>query len=122
MYTVSEAARRMEISERHLRLLLRSGQVKGKKLGRDWLVYATNYKRKRVQKSPTLPLGTYLGKGDTEPTTMEGDYLVKIVEGSAVTVGELKETLIYDGILRKYAMPVVRRAIREGVLAVLNPD
>jgi excisionase family DNA binding protein len=47
MYSVKEASEKMGISERHLRLLLESGQVEGRKLGRDWVVLSLNYKRKR---------------------------------------------------------------------------
>ena len=47
MYSVKDAAFKMGISERHLRLLLQNGEVKGKKLGRDWVVLDLNYTRKR---------------------------------------------------------------------------
>ena len=47
MYSVKEAAQRLRISDRHLRLLLEKGQVRGKKLGHDWVVLSLNYKRKR---------------------------------------------------------------------------
>ena len=50
MYSVKEAAIKMRISERHLRLLLKGGQIEGKKLGRDWVVLDLNYKRKRKPK------------------------------------------------------------------------
>ena len=50
MYSVKEAAQKMSISERHLRLLLESGQIKGKKLGHDWVVLSLDYKRKRKPK------------------------------------------------------------------------
>jgi hypothetical protein len=50
MYSVREAAGQMGVSERHLRLLLESGQVEGKKLGRDWVVLSLDYKRKRKPK------------------------------------------------------------------------
>ena len=50
MYTVQEAAQKMGISERHLRLLLTNKEVKGKKLGRDWVVLSLNYQRKRKPK------------------------------------------------------------------------
>ena len=50
MYTVQEAAPKMGISERHLRLLLSKGEVEGKRLGRDWLVLSLDYKRKRKPK------------------------------------------------------------------------
>ena len=50
MYSVKEAALKMGISERHLRLLLERGDVKGKKLGHDWVVLSLDYKRKRKPK------------------------------------------------------------------------
>jgi excisionase family DNA binding protein len=50
MYSVKEAAEKIGISERHLRLLLINGEVKGKKLGHDWVVLSLNYKRKRKPK------------------------------------------------------------------------
>ena len=40
----------MGISPRHLRLLLKTGQVEGKRLGHDWVVLSLNYKRKRKPK------------------------------------------------------------------------
>ena len=50
MYCVEEAAAKMGISRRHLRLLLKRREVKGEKLGRDWVVLDLNYKRKRRPK------------------------------------------------------------------------
>jgi len=53
MYSVKDAAQQMVISERHLRLLLKSGDIKGKKLGHDWVVLSLDYKRKRKRKKST---------------------------------------------------------------------
>jgi len=50
MWSVKEAAQGMGISERHLRGLLESGQVEGKKLGHDWVVLSLEYQRKRKPK------------------------------------------------------------------------
>ena len=50
MYSVKQAAETMNISESHLRLLLRNGDVEGKKLARDWVVLDLNYTRKRKLK------------------------------------------------------------------------
>ena len=50
MYSVREAAQKISISERHLRLLLTQGKVQGKKLGHDWVVLDLNYTRKRKAK------------------------------------------------------------------------
>ena len=45
-----EAAERIGISQDHLRRLLEKGEVKGKKLGRDWVVLSLDYQRKRRPK------------------------------------------------------------------------
>lgn len=50
MYSVQEAAKLIGISESHLRLLLKRGELKGKRLGRDWVVFDLNYQRKRKPK------------------------------------------------------------------------
>jgi len=47
MYSVKEASTKLGISERHLRSLLEKGEIKGKKLGHDWVVLDLNYTRKR---------------------------------------------------------------------------
>ncbi len=51
MYSVKEAADKLGISPVHLRLLLKKGDVKGKKLGHDWVVLELDYKRKRKPKN-----------------------------------------------------------------------
>jgi excisionase family DNA binding protein len=51
VYSVREAASKMGLSEQHTRLLLSKGEIKGKKLGRDWVVLSLDYKRKRRPKS-----------------------------------------------------------------------
>ena len=50
MYSVQEAAELMRISRSHLRLLLKRGEIKGKRLGRDWVVLELDYQRKRKPK------------------------------------------------------------------------
>ena len=50
IWSVSETAEKMDMSERHLRLLVDSGHVEGKKLGRDWVMLSLDYKRKRKPK------------------------------------------------------------------------
>ena len=50
MFSVKEAALKIGISERHLRLLLERNEVGGKKIGRDWVVLDLGYKRKREPK------------------------------------------------------------------------
>ena len=54
MYSTKEASEQMGISERHLRLLLKQGKVKGKKLGRDWVVLSLDYNRKRNPKTKRI--------------------------------------------------------------------
>ena len=50
MWSVKEAAEKLSLSEQHLRLLLKKGEVKGKKLGGTWVVLDLNYTRKRKPK------------------------------------------------------------------------
>jgi hypothetical protein len=50
MYSSKEASQLMGISHSHLRRLLETGQVMGKKLGHDWVVLSLDYKRKRKPK------------------------------------------------------------------------
>ncbi len=46
-----EAAEKLNISQAHLRRLLEKGVVKGKKLGRDWVVFKLDYGRQRKPKA-----------------------------------------------------------------------
>lgn len=50
MYSVKEASQKLGISDSHCRRLLESEQIKGKKLGHDWVVLSLDYKRKRKRK------------------------------------------------------------------------
>ncbi len=50
MYSVKEASTKLGVSERHLRSLLQKGEVKGKRLGHDWVVLDLTYNRKRKVK------------------------------------------------------------------------
>jgi hypothetical protein len=47
MWSTKEAAAKIGLSQRHLRLLLERGEIEGKKLGHDWVVLALNYNRRR---------------------------------------------------------------------------
>ena len=47
MYSVKEASEKIGIAPRHLRRLLQRGQLKGKKLGHDWVVLSLDYKKKK---------------------------------------------------------------------------
>ncbi len=51
MYSVRESASRLGISDSHCRRLLAKGEIKGKKLGHDWVVLSLDYKRKREPKT-----------------------------------------------------------------------
>ncbi|MCP4613205.1 MAG: helix-turn-helix domain-containing protein [Planctomycetes bacterium] len=50
MYSTKEAAEKLGLSPDHLRHLLLKGEIKGKKLGHDWVVLSLDYKRKRQPK------------------------------------------------------------------------
>ena len=50
MYSVKEAAKKLDISDRRVRKLLGEGRIKGRKLGRDLVVLDLNYTRKRKPK------------------------------------------------------------------------
>lgn len=51
MYSVKEAAAKLGISDRRVRVLLKEGRIEGKKLGHDWVVLSLDYKRKRKPKT-----------------------------------------------------------------------
>jgi len=50
MYSVKEAAGKLGLDPSQVRRLLAKGEIKGKKLGRDWVVLSLDYKRKRKPK------------------------------------------------------------------------
>lgn len=50
MYSTSEAAEKLGLSQDHVRLLARTGVIEAKKLGHDWVVLNLDYKRKRRSK------------------------------------------------------------------------
>jgi excisionase family DNA binding protein len=47
IYSVTEAAERLGLDTSQVRRLLRSGDIKGKKLGHDWVVLKLDYKKKK---------------------------------------------------------------------------
>jgi excisionase family DNA binding protein len=51
MYSTKEAAEKLGISQNMVRYLLAKGEIKGKKLGHDWVVLSLDYKRKRKPKT-----------------------------------------------------------------------
>ncbi|MFH1652293.1 MAG: helix-turn-helix domain-containing protein [Chloroflexota bacterium] len=50
MYSTSEAAEKLGLSQDHVKLLARRGIIKAKKVGRDWVVLSLDYQRKRKPK------------------------------------------------------------------------
>ena len=50
IYSTKEAAARLNLSPAHIVRLLEGGQIPGKKLGHDWIVFSLDYKRKRKPK------------------------------------------------------------------------
>ena len=50
MYSVKETASKLGLSEQYVRYLLAKGEIKGKRLGRDWVVLSLDYKRKKKAK------------------------------------------------------------------------
>ena len=51
VYSVDEAAKKLGLDTSQVRRLLAKGEIKGKKLGRDWVVLELSYKRKRRPKA-----------------------------------------------------------------------
>jgi excisionase family DNA binding protein len=51
MYSVKEAAEKLGLDTSQVRRLLAKGEIKGKKLARDWVVLELNYERKRKPKT-----------------------------------------------------------------------
>ena len=51
MYSVNEAAVKLGVSPRRIRVLLAESRIEGKKLDRDWVVLGLDYKRKRKPKT-----------------------------------------------------------------------
>jgi excisionase family DNA binding protein len=47
MYSVKEAAQKLGLDTSQVRRLLAKGEIKGKKLARDWVVLELNYKKKK---------------------------------------------------------------------------
>jgi len=50
IYSTNEAAQKLGLSPDHVRRLVRDGEIKGKKLGHDWVVLDLKYKQKRKPK------------------------------------------------------------------------
>jgi len=54
MHSVEEASKILGLDPSQVRRLLRSGEIKGRKLARDWVVLELNYKRKRRLKGVSM--------------------------------------------------------------------
>jgi excisionase family DNA binding protein len=50
MYSTKEAAKKLGLSQAHVKLLARKGLIQAQKVGRDWIVLDLNYTRKRQPK------------------------------------------------------------------------
>jgi excisionase family DNA binding protein len=72
MYSVKEAAAKLGVTDRHVRLLLAMGEISGRKLGHDWVVLGLEYERKRRPKTKRGEVaGNELGQKPDE-VWMEG--------------------------------------------------
>jgi excisionase family DNA binding protein len=65
MLTVAQAAKRLERSPRRVRALLESGQLKGRKVGRDWVVSEAAV---RAYAAKEHPVGRLVGWRKPKPT------------------------------------------------------
>jgi len=72
LYSVQEAAGKMGLSEQYLRALLANGEVKGKKLGRDWVILSLDYQRKRRPKTKKGEAAGKEGRDEGEGLWTEG--------------------------------------------------
>jgi excisionase family DNA binding protein len=50
VYSTTEAAQQLGLSQAHIRRLMESAQMPGRKVGRDWIIFSLDYKRKRKPK------------------------------------------------------------------------
>jgi excisionase family DNA binding protein len=74
MYSVREAAAKLGVTDRHVRLLLATGEISGRKLGHDWVVLGLEYERKRKPKTKRGEVaGNELGQKPDE-VWMEGSF------------------------------------------------
>jgi len=58
MYSTKEAAEIIGLSQEQVRLLARSGLIKAKKLGHDWVILDLSYTRKRKPKGSDKKWGS----------------------------------------------------------------
>jgi excisionase family DNA binding protein len=68
-YTVKQAAKELGLEASHVRRLVRNGEIKGKKWGRDWRITNLNdYERRRKPKPKKVQAEVQEGKGETWQT------------------------------------------------------
>jgi hypothetical protein len=75
LYSVKEAAGMLGLDPSQVRRLLAKGEIKGKKLDRDWVVLSLDYKRKRKLRRispPQLDLLDALNNGWELKTSSDG--------------------------------------------------
>lgn len=82
MYTVKEASEKLGISPGQVRRLLRKDEIKGEKLGRDWLVLSLDYNIHSVREaSKKLGIGSsqvrrLLASGKLKGKKLSRDWVV----------------------------------------------
>ena len=62
MFSVKEAAIKLGVSDRRVRVLLNEGRIEGKKLGHDWVVLSLAYERQRKPKGGKNNEASRVGK------------------------------------------------------------
>jgi excisionase family DNA binding protein len=82
MYTVKEASEKLGLSPGRIRRLLRKDELKGEKLGRDWVVLSLEYNVHSVKEAAVkLGLGSsqvrrLLASGKIKGTKLARDWVV----------------------------------------------
>lgn len=82
MYTVKEASEKLGLSPGQVRRLLRKDEIKGEKLGRDWLVLSLDYNIHSVKEaSEKLGIGSsqirrLLVSGKLKGRKLDRDWVV----------------------------------------------
>jgi excisionase family DNA binding protein len=127
IYSVDEAAQKLGLDSSQVRRLLRSGNIKGKKLGHDWVVLSLDYQRERVPKGgrvmPTvrIRLDFTIGIGRRAPRTRGESMIVQLLEGGAMTIRELVEQATFGGKMpRSMVERIIKGAVAAGVLIAFS--
>jgi hypothetical protein len=91
MYTVLDAAAELKLDPSHVRLLLRTGRLKGTKHGRDWMIPALDYRKKRTRRksapAPADPSGSDIFRLLKEAPVLSG---VSDAELSSLAAGGIR--------------------------------